>query len=98
MDARGADERRDRTRFLRRDLVHDGLERQGLRAESERASRDRWDQRNFVPISELVVAGRVFLVHGVEEAARLLAEPERIPDVADPCNAVHLALGPARAL
>ena len=50
MDARRADERRDRAGLVRCDLVDDGFEPRGTVAEEERASGDRRDQRDLVPV------------------------------------------------
>jgi hypothetical protein len=70
------------------------IERERLVAEQERAAGDRGDHRDLVALCERTVRCRVLLVHGVEQAARLLAEPERRPDVRDG-RRVDLALGPA---
>ena len=98
VDARRADERRDRAGLVRCDLVDDGFEREGLVAEEERAAGDRRDQRDLVPVGQLVAALDVRLVHGVDEPARLVAEVERRPHVVDARDVFDVALRPARAL
>ena len=75
----------------------DGVERDGLLGEDERAARDRRDQRDHVAVGELVLGGRVLLVDRVEQARGLVAELELAPDVGDAVG-VDLARRPARLL
>src|SRR5262249_23929238 len=93
----GADERRHRAGLARRGLLDDRLQRERLLAEQERPARDRRNERDLVTVRELVVAVDVPHVHGVEEAGRLRAQAERLPDGVDAPHAVELARGPAGA-
>jgi len=52
----------------------------------------------LVAVAELLRALDVRAVHGVEESARLVAEPEGGPDVGDGRDAVELDPRGARAL
>jgi len=98
VNARRADERRDRTCFGRCDLLDDGLERERRGGKEERAAADGRNQRDLVAVVELPLPVGVLAVDGVEQPRRLVAELEPRPDVADAGDPVQLALGPAGAL
>ena len=65
------------------DLGDDGLERERLLGQPEGAAGDGRDQRDLVAVGELPLALGVLAVDGVEQARRLVAEPERGPHVGD---------------
>ena len=96
VDARRPDERRDRAGLLGRDLLDDHLHGQRLLAQHERAPGDRRNQRHLVAVAELAVARDVHLVHGIQQPRRLVAQPERGPDVRDALDAVELTRREAR--
>src|SRR5256714_1593616 len=79
-----ADECRDRSRVLARDLVDGRLEVERLAGEPEGAAGHRRDERHLVTVVQRVVGSRVLAVDRVEQSGRLLAEPQLRPDVADP--------------
>src|SRR5439155_14319329 len=58
--------------------------------QAEGAPADGRDERHLVAVGELVPALRVAAVHGVEQAGRLVAEPERRPDVLHPRHVLEL--------
>ena len=62
------------------------------------AAGDRRDDGHLVAVGELAVRLRVFPVDGVEKTGRLVAEPERGPDVRDSLDILELFLRPARPL
>src|SRR3954462_10520540 len=65
---RRAGERRDRAGLLARDLLDDGVERDRLLRQDERAAGDGRDERDDVAVGERRVLLGVLLVHGVEQA------------------------------
>ena len=72
------------------DLAQHGGDVERAVDEPERASAHRRDQRHLVAVGELVVALDVLAVHGVEETRRLVAEPERGPDVLEAGDVLEL--------
>ena len=77
--------------------LDDGVERDGLLGEDERAAGDGRDQRDDVAVGELVVGRRVLLVDRVEQALGLVAEVELAHTSATRVG-VDLACRPARLL
>src|SRR5205823_3689424 len=86
--ANRAEERRDGAGALVGDLLDDRLEREPLFGDAERAARDGRDQRHLVAVGELLLALGIPAVDRVEQPVRLVAEPERGPDLAHPRDAL----------
>ena len=78
-----ADERRDRARLVGAHLGDGGLERELVVGQPEVAAGDGRDHCHLVARAEDQRALGVGAVDGEEEAARLLPQLERAPDVAD---------------
>ena len=98
VDARRPDEHGDAARALVGHLGDDGRWVERLLAEPVGASGHGRDQRHLVAVGQLPVGRGVLAVDRVEQALRLRAEIERSPHVANPIDAVEVALGPASAL
>jgi hypothetical protein len=86
----GADEARDRARLGILDFAQHGGYVERLVGEAEGAAAHGRDERHLVAVGELVSGLDVAAVHGVEDAGRLVAEPERRPDVLHARNVLEL--------
>src|SRR5437763_15123647 len=98
LDARRADEGRDRTGALAPHFCDDGIEGQRLGAEPEGPAGHGRDDGELVALGELMLAAHVFLVHRVEQAVGLRAEAEHRPDVVHARDAIDVPLRPTRVL
>src|SRR5581483_128658 len=97
LDPRRPDEGRDPAGARIRDLPDHRPRVDRLLGEAEGAAGDGRDQRHLVAVGERGLAVGVALVDRVEQARRLVSEPELRPDLGD-ARGLELALGPPGAL
>ncbi len=74
VNARRADEGRDRTRLVAGNGGRDRVQVDRIRSQSDVATGHRWYQRQLVAVRKWMVAVDILLVQGVEDTGRLVLE------------------------